>query len=212
VAGRPSKADEVRRDVLDGAADIFSRRGYRATSMAEIAAAVGLSKPTMYHYFRNKEEILVRLYEEVMADALDNARSVVTSVEEPIEVLRMLIAARVQSTCERRSIHKVFFEEEGEVPADLLHTVIEQRRTYEAILKDLVQQHLDALRYPPDINITVFVNTCLGAANWVYKWYQPNGPLSPHQLGQEIARYVLRPLNAQHPSFPVVPERAKGPR
>ncbi len=200
MAGRPSKADEVRRKILVCATGFFSQRGYRATSMSEIAAAVGLSKPTMYHYFRDKEQILVRLYEEVMADALDNAHGVVSSVEEPIEALRMLIATRVQDTCERTSIYKVFFEEESELPPDLLQTVIDQRRTYESILKELVQQHLNALRYPPDVNPTVFVNSCLGAANWVYKWYVPGGPSTPRQLGEEIARYLLRPLAAQHPS------------
>ncbi|MDQ4115101.1 MAG: TetR/AcrR family transcriptional regulator [Actinomycetota bacterium] len=205
MVGRPSRAPEVRRTILDGAAEIFSRQGYRATSMNEIAGAVGLSKPTLYHYFRNKEEILVRLYEEVMADAIANATEVAESLDEPLEVLRRLLVYRVRATCERQSMYKVFFEEEAEVPAELIETVLEQRRQYEGILRDQVVRHLGDLKHPPPIEPTIFVNACLGAANWVYKWYSPGGGLSPEQLGQEIASYVLRPLAAQRP---LVEERA----
>lgn len=192
--GRPSRAHEVRRLILDGAADIFSRRGYRATSMNEIAAAVGLSKPTLYHYFHNKEEILVRLYEEVMSDAVDNAVEISESVEDPREVLHRLLVYRVRTTCERQSIHKVFFEEEEELPRDLVETVIEQRRRYEDVYRTQVRRFLDDHPDPPDIDVTVFVNSCLGAANWVYKWYRPDGPRTPEQLGREIAFYALHPL------------------
>lgn len=200
MVGRPSKAPQARRAILDEAADIFSRRGYRATSMNEIAASVGLSKATLYHYFRNKEEILVRLYEEVMADAIENARELAASVDEPLEVLHRLLAYRVQTTCERQSMYKVFFEEEEEVPADLMKSVIDQRRQYEEILRVQVVSYLDALKHPPLLDVTIFVNTCLGAANWVYKWYRPDGGLTPAQLGDQIAGYVLRPLAAQHRS------------
>ncbi len=193
---------------MDGAAELFSRQGYRATSMIEIAAAVGLSKATLYHYFRNKEEILVRLYEEVMADAIENAREVAASVDEPLEVLHRLLAYRVQTTCERQSMYKVFFEEEEEVPDELIRTVIEQRRQYEEILRTHVVAYLDALRFPPEIDVTVFVNSCLGAANWVYKWYRPGGPLTAAQLGNEIADYALRPLAVQRPPAPEASARA----
>jgi AcrR family transcriptional regulator len=194
VVGRPSRAHEVRRLILDGSADLFSRRGYRATSMNEIAAAVGLSKPTLYHYFHNKEEILVRLYEEVMSDAVDNAVEVSTAVGEPLEVLHRLLAYRVRTTCERQAIHKVFFEEEEELPAHLIESVIEQRRRYEDVYRVQVQRFLDAHPDAPEIDVTVFVNSCLGAANWVYKWYRPDGPRTPEQLGQQIATYALHPL------------------
>src|SRR3954452_14977462 len=72
-----TRADAQRARVLTVSAEIFSRQGFRATSMNEIAAAVGLSKPTLYHYFRSKEELLVRIYSEVLDESLEDARRVV---------------------------------------------------------------------------------------------------------------------------------------
>jgi AcrR family transcriptional regulator len=198
-----SKADAQRQRVLAASVEIFSKRGYRGTSMNDIAAGVGLSKPTLYHYFRSKEDILVRLYEDLMAESLAGARAIVVTAPGPLEALRGVISYRVRHTCEKQAIHKVFFEEEEELPGELLHTVIEQRREFEAILKAAVVQHLEATGGTLPTTPTVYVNTCLGAANWVYKWYDPDGEEDPQALGEHIADLLLYPLlvpAAAHPA------------
>lgn len=198
MVGRPSKAEEQRSRVLEASVDIFSKRGYRATSMNEIAAEVGLSKPTLYHYFRSKEAILVRLYEEVMAESLSSARSIVESAPSPLEAVRQLLSYRARYTCKNQALHKVFFEEEDELPGDLLHTVIEGRKEFEDILKKAVTQHLDAAAVELPTSCTVYVNTCLGAVNWAYKWFDPGGHEDAATLAEHIAALMLQPLLAQH--------------
>jgi TetR/AcrR family transcriptional regulator len=93
-----SRADTRRLRLLSTAAEIFSKRGFRATSMKEIAAAVGMSKPTIYHYFRSKEELLVRLYSDVLDESLDAARETVAAAPTPLDAIRDLIASRVAYT------------------------------------------------------------------------------------------------------------------
>ena len=190
----PSKADAQRQRVLSASAEIFSRRGYRATSMNEIAAEVGLSKPTLYHYFRRKEDILVRLYENVMEHILSSAQAIAAAAPSPIAALRQLITYRVRYTCENQALHKLFFEEEAELPPGMLRTVLQRRREFENILKSAVLQHLAATGITLPTTPTVYVNTCLGAANWVYKWFNPTGSEDPQTLGQHIATLVLQPL------------------
>lgn len=194
MAGRPSKADEMRRRLLDASAAIFSKRGYRATSMNEIAAEVGLSKPTLYHYFASKETILVRLYENVMEQSLTGARSIVAATDSPLTALRELITFRVRYTCENQAMHKVFFEEEDELPAHLLRTVLDRRKEFEEVFKQVVTAHLEATGVSLPTSVTVYVNTCLGASNWVYKWFDPSGNHDPEALGKQIADVLLEPL------------------
>jgi TetR/AcrR family transcriptional regulator, cholesterol catabolism regulator len=199
MAGRPSRAAEQRRRVLEASVDIFSKRGYRATSMNEIAAEVGLSKPTLYHYFRNKEDILVQLYEDVMEQSVGSARAIMAAASDSYEGLRQLIAYRVRYTCENQAIHKVFFEEEDELPPELLRTVVEQRRQFEDVLKSAVKRHLTSTGQTLATSTTVYVNTCLGAANWVYKWYDPKGSETPAALGEQMATLLLQPLHSPAP-------------
>lgn len=199
MAGRPSNADLRRVRVLAVSAEMFGRRGYRATSMNEIAAAVGLSKPTLYHYFRSKEQILVQLYENVMAESLSSARAIAVAAPTPLEALRRVISYRVRYTCEHQAIHKVFFEEEDELPADLLRTVTQRRREFEDVLKDAVSRHLADRGGSLPTSPTVYVNVCLGAANWVYKWFDPAGAEDPRTLGEHVAGLVLQPLVTARP-------------
>ena len=192
----PTKADGQRERVLKAATDIFSRRGYRGTSMLDIAKEVGLGKPTLYHYFRSKEEILVRLYEDVLDESLQAARTIVADAATPWEALERLITHRVAYTCQHQELLTVFFEEEAELPPPLAESVLARRREYEGLFVAVVNAHLAGTTFDLGTPVRVYVNTCLGAANWVYKWYRPDGALSPDELGADIAALLMKALPA----------------
>lgn len=188
----PSRADAQRERVLTASVGVFSRRGFRATSMNEIAAGVGLSKPTLYHYFRSKDELLVRLYSGVLDESLRLAQEAVAAAGTPWEALRALVAGRVVYTCEHQQVLKVCFEEEHELPAALAEQLLERRRAFEELVTSVVVAHLadhPETRLP--MTPTVFTNTVLGAVNWVYKWYRPGGPSTPVDLGEQMATALL---------------------
>jgi AcrR family transcriptional regulator len=186
--------------VLSAAIRVFAELGYRRASLRDLAEAVGLSKPALYHYFNTKEELLVELYRGVLSESIQAARAIAAR-DLPADVaLREILIERVVYTCENRRLLRVFFEEEAELPGPMMEEVRRQRREYEDVLVELVEQGarqgLFVLRETPRI----LVNTMLGAANWVYKWYNPSGKMSPKQLGASIADYLLagiRPQNEQ---------------
>ncbi|OJY52976.1 TetR/AcrR family transcriptional regulator [Pseudonocardia sp. 73-21] len=187
-----TRADAQRARVLATSVEIFGTRGYRATSMNEIAAGVGLSKPTLYHYFRNKEELLVRIYSDVLDESLRMARATVAAAPTPLDGLRELLVSRVVYTCENRELLKICFEEEDELRPDLAEELLVRRRAFEDVAVDALCGHLAA---HPQMHLTmapkVFVNLCLGAVNWTYKWYRPTGPRTPQELGREMADALL---------------------
>jgi AcrR family transcriptional regulator len=59
---RQRKLDSKREAVLKTAAHLFLEQGYRRTSLSELATRLKITKPALYYYFRNKEEILVECY------------------------------------------------------------------------------------------------------------------------------------------------------
>jgi AcrR family transcriptional regulator len=193
-AAAGSRAEEQRRRILAAAVEVFSRRGYRAASMNDIATRVELSKPALYHYVRTKQDLLVRVYEEVLDESLAGAREIVAAASSPREAVRALIVERVAYTCEHQDLLKICFEEESELPPDLAEPILERRRAYEAVVLEAVLAHLAATGGELPMAPKAFVNTCLGAANWVYKWYDPAGPLSPRELGEQVAAVLLPAL------------------
>jgi TetR/AcrR family transcriptional regulator, cholesterol catabolism regulator len=201
--GRPSRtarADAQRERVLAAAVENFSRRGFRATSMNEIAGEVGLSKPTLYHYFRNKEELLVRIYSDVLDDNLRAAREIVAAAPTPLAALRELLVHRVVYTAEHRDLLKVCFEEEDELPAALAASLLDRRRAFESVVREALTAHLDA--HPeasPGMAPTTYMNMCLGAVNWTYKWFDPHGRQTARELAEEMATALTAPLATSPP-------------
>jgi len=191
VARSSERAEERRAKLLALAAEVFSRRGYRATSMRDLAALAGIGKPTLYHYFASKEELLTRLYQQVIDQSLASARAIVAQDLEPLPTLRALIVDRVVHTCEQQDLLRIFFEEEAELPPDLARSIVALRRQYEDIFIGAVEAARAERRATSPLNARLYVYTVLGASNWVYKWYRPSGPQTPAELGAEIADVLL---------------------
>ena len=191
----PTRADAQRAKVLAASVEIFGTRGYRATSMNEIAAGVGLSKPTLYHYFRNKEELLVRIYSDVLDDSVAMGERTVAAAATPLDAIRDLVASRVVYTCENKALLTVCFEEEHELPPELAEELLRRRRAFERLFENALERHLTenpALRLP--MTPKVYVNMCLGAVNWCYKWYRPSGPSTPEELGRQLSETLTASL------------------
>ncbi|TWS18676.1 TetR/AcrR family transcriptional regulator [Tsukamurella asaccharolytica] len=79
-------------EILDAAAELFTQRGYAATSTRQIAEAVGIRQASLYHYFPTKGEILTVLLEATVQAPLAVARSVVSADGAPLD--RLLTLAR----------------------------------------------------------------------------------------------------------------------
>lgn len=91
--------DDKRRAILEAAITQFSQYGYRKTSMEDIAGAAGVSRPSLYVYFENKEEIFRSLVQLLNQEAIDDAQSALIDnrANEPVtqRIERALIAFNV---------------------------------------------------------------------------------------------------------------------
>jgi AcrR family transcriptional regulator len=75
VAKEKSQESEARKRLLSAALELFTRKGYAATSVREIVEVAGVTKPVLYYYFRNKEGIYLDLFREpfgIFDDLLDS--------------------------------------------------------------------------------------------------------------------------------------------
>jgi AcrR family transcriptional regulator len=185
-----------RREVMEAATAVFSERGYRAASMNDIAAKLGMGKASLYHYVAGKEEVLIELYEDVLRENVIAARRIAGSELTALDALAELIGDRVAYTCRNRELLRIFFEEEAELPARQQSRLISVRHEYEQTLLEMVARGEAAGEFSLSTTPQIFVNTVLGAANWVYKWYQPRGPLSPEELGSQMASILLAGLRS----------------
>jgi AcrR family transcriptional regulator len=164
----------VRDQIIRSAADLFREKGYRASTLDDIAARLSVSKATLYTYFRAKEEMLAAISRETIEGFTRELGLVLRSSLAPEEKLRRVVRQHVRFVIANRSFLTVFFSEEASLPARLARQLAAQKDHYDKGVESVV---LEGIRrgvfreMPP--RLVVF--GLLGMLNWVYKWYNPAG-------------------------------------
>jgi AcrR family transcriptional regulator len=159
---------------LTVAADLFRQRGYRAATLDEIARRVGVAKPTLYGYFRSKEELLAAIFHRTMSMFERDLMAIRTGGEDPAAQLRRLIRFHVGAVIAERSFLAVFFGEEANLPPRLSQAIRRRKARYDRTVRAMVR---DGVRNGTirTSNPRLLVFALLGMANWVYQWYDPAG-------------------------------------
>ena len=164
----------VRDQILRAAAELFRERGYRASTLDDIAARLGMSKVTLYSYFRAKEEMLAAISREVIDEFTRELALVLQSSLPPEEKLRRVVRQHVRFVIANRSFLTVFFSEEANLPARFARQLAGQKDRYDKDVESIV---LDGIRRGVfrDLPPRLVVFALLGMLNWLYKWYNPAG-------------------------------------
>lgn len=193
---RDASASERRRDeITQAAAELFDRHGYHSTSMADIASAVGLSKPTMYHYFEGKDEILFEIHETFIDLLISKHERRSDSVNLAPEHELLEIMTDILEVIESHKGHvRVFFEHHRELSSAYRSKVRSKRNQYEAVVRETITEGIDAghLRQidPGLATLAVF-----GIANWSYQWFSPAGSHRPREIARLFWEIVMRGLS-----------------
>lgn len=91
MSGLRERQKEQRREAILGAAlELFDANGYHASTVEQIASAAGVSAPTVFNYFGNKQEILVALLDRAALaedEGLDELWAMISKLEDPVEIL-----------------------------------------------------------------------------------------------------------------------------
>jgi AcrR family transcriptional regulator len=182
-----AKARQVKREaVILAAARAFRERGYHNTSLEDVAAALNVTKPTIYYYVANKEEILFECFraglDEIKAvfPELDSAKD---SAREQLLVLIRHYGAAIAGEfgwcmvrAEDQDLSPVM---SGRIKA--LKSEIDQR------IRGLIKQGIkDGSVGPCDPKMTAFA--IAGSLNWISHWYHKDASLNPAEVGRAFAQ------------------------
>ena len=190
--GREDQREAKRLAILRAAARIFAERGYHTTSVADVAEALGVSKPFLYYYLKNKEDILFacsRIATEQLHAVLDEVRH--APGIPGWEKLRLLFRgyARVMSTdfgiCLIRSTTP------GSLPGALHERLYGGRRRLNREVERLVAEGIadGSIRslHPRMASFALF-----GAFNWITTWYRSEGAMSPEGIADAFLDLFAR--------------------
>jgi len=190
------KEREVKRDaVLRVAAQLFNEKGFHATSLDEVAVRLHVTKPTVYYYVKNKEEILfecVRIGIETLHAAVEKVgNSGGTALEKLKAAIREYAAISAQDfgMC-------VIRVGEDPLPPESRKKLRRLKRLIDQEFRSLIVQGIaEGSIGPCDPKITAFL--LAGALSWIARWYRPDGQLSLEEIVERGIAVMLNGLAAR---------------
>jgi AcrR family transcriptional regulator len=191
VAGESITAGRIR----DVAAALFSAKGYHATSMREIAAAVGIRAASVYAHFAAKEDILYEIAAGTMTEMLDGARAACADAATLEEELGRLVAFHVRYSAEQRVRAKVADDELRGLGDVRYERALAIRDEYEGLFRSVLQRGRDTRGWKvSDVPIVTFAIATM--ASGVDVWYRDDGRLAPGRIAEMYAELALRMVGA----------------
>ncbi|WP_037064256.1 TetR/AcrR family transcriptional regulator [Pseudonocardia acaciae] len=187
--------DERRAEIIRAAADLFERRGYTGSSMDEIAAAVGIGKPTLYHYFRSKTDLLWYMHEELIDGLIQSQQARIDAQVGEAEMLRGVIHDFLHNISTRRGQCRVFFENHRELPDADQAVATQKRQRYEAMIRDVIRGGISSGTFR-EVSPELFSRALFGMSNWAYQWYRPDGALTAAEVADAFWDYAYSGLRA----------------
>ena len=180
---REQQREAKRQAVLQAAAQLFNERGFSATSLDDIAARLGVSKPTLYYYVKNKDEILLQCVNQGLAMTLEGIEASRRAGGQAVDQLRacMQVYARIVTMDFGMCLIRVGDEQ---VPPDSRRELRRQKAAIDQAFRRLVAAGVqEGSLAPCDPKMTAFV--IAGALSWIGRWYQPGGQYSAEAVAQQ---------------------------
>lgn len=195
--GRAAGYDTQREQILARAAELFARQGYTATSMNQVALACGVSKPSLYHYVRDKYQLLVEIAEDHVGRLKAIAAATAVMPLTPEARVRQLIASFLEVYANAQAAHRVLTEDVKFLePADRERVLDGQRAVVAAFADAIAQSRPDLRVHEIHKPVTMLL---FGMMNWMFTWHQPTGRLTHAAMAPIVADLFFGGLTAVHP-------------
>lgn len=194
------KRERRRADIIQAALEAVRVNGYHATTLDDIADRIGVRKGALYHYFQDKDAILLACHRESLR-ALDRIVASSRTLDSPAAQLEYLVREHVRVMAEQLAGSPLALEVTS-LPPEARREVIEGRDRFEAELRAVVREGIRQGEFR-EVDPKIVVFALLGAVNWIARWYRPGGTITAGDLGAVYADYLvggLRPLATDAPS------------
>ncbi|MBN9225599.1 MAG: TetR family transcriptional regulator [Microbacterium sp. SCN 70-27] len=182
-----------RDQVLTVAVQLFNDQGYDATSVADLAAKLGVTKSALYHHVDSKESILQTALDDALSSlegALDDA---VHEHDDAIGRLRQVVRGAVGVLAQKLPQVTLLLRVRGN--SEIERAALERRRAFDHRVTAIVRDAQSEGALADDIDAAVATRLIFGMVNSLTEWYRPGGPVTPDRLADDVLRIALDGLD-----------------
>ncbi|GLX11134.1 TetR/AcrR family transcriptional regulator [Microbispora sp. NBRC 16548] len=178
-------------EIVGAAAEIFRQKGYSATSIQDIADAVGILKGSLYHYVRSKEDFLYTIIKDATEAALREIQTVARMEAGAVHRLVAFVHAHVRFATGHLTAYSIRLREMRRLSPDRRGKIRADGEAYNKVMQDILVQGQEQGVFDAGMDVELMTTILLGQLNAVTRWYREGGPYTPEQLADVFAGTVL---------------------
>ncbi len=160
--------EERRSQIIDVAERLFSKQGYEQTTLDDLAAEIGFTKPAIYYYFDSKDTILFEIHDRIVRKALEGLERIEANHDSATDRLMAALLAHGEAVLANVDANRVFERDRHALSAPRRSAIQERDRQYTRILRNWHTQAVDEGRLRA-ADSTIAIGSALGAINWAYR-------------------------------------------
>jgi AcrR family transcriptional regulator len=185
-----------REEILQRASLLFYERGYGATSIRDIADAVGISSSTMYHHFANKQDVLYAIVSRFMSDFVDATVPVLRDEAlSPADRIRRIVRLHIEISDDRRPELLIGNPIRYALDSVQREHAIALQIAYHDAVRDTIAEGCHAGEFLVD-DVSITTMAILDMLNGIREWFSPAGRLSRTELTETYTGLVFTMLGA----------------
>lgn len=171
---------------------LFEKKGFSETSIQDIVDSIGVTKGSFYYYFSSKEELLMDIHLRYIDELLGRQEKILaeqsTSKQKLFDIVYMLIS----SIKSKGASAKIFFREMRHLSDARLAQIIAKRDEFRLNVERLIREGIKKGEFRKDLNPVIVTFGILGAANWSYQWFNPDGKVSDREVAEIFVEMILK--------------------
>lgn len=180
-----------RERILEEAVKLTYERGFTGTTLDDIAAQLGVTKPFIYTHFRSKTELLAALCKPTIELSLNAVANAAKRSGSPTERLRLAMVDFTQVVLSRQANIAIYFREEKNLEPAALAEINALRKKFDRVLSNLLQEGVAAGEFEvKDVNLAALAIG--GMISWAYTWHRPEGRLPLEGMCERMADLALQ--------------------
>lgn len=185
---RPSRWN----DIVEAAAEAFRTKGFAATSLEDIASAVGIWKGSLYHYIDTKEDLLFAVVREPAQEILVGLRDLSQMDLPPTEKIRRATRSHLKVLETNFVYASVYLQEIAGRRRMKEWSAMD--REYLELLESIIREGVATGEFAPFTNPRIATLGIIGSLNWLTHWYRPEGPLRADAIADQFCDMFLAGL------------------
>lgn len=190
TSGRSEAYSEKLTSLLNLSAHLIAKDGYHKASIRKVARAADLSISTLYHYFREKDQLLFLIQYHTFDSLVQKLKEKLESISSPEKKLYAMIENQIEHFIQHMDELKVCSRELEALSGTYYQKVLQKRREYFNLTLKIIEE-LKNKYHNPELDSRLATLFLFGMLNWIYMWYKPSAKSSYPKMVKQMHSLII---------------------